>query len=529
VGYQFPLRSARGLGLELILANPSRQAAVRFDLTSRAQLRINREQQLNIDDLIHSRLRAVATVTLVWAVVYLPALGSIAIKGEEGRRILPAIRMLETGNYIVPQVGSNPYYRKPPLVNWLVAASFKFCGVRNEWTARLPSALSVLAVAVAFVTVARATLGARGSIIAAMIWLTNIGIIEKGRLIEIEALYVSLSGLAIIFWLSFFLEKKSPWLMWLPAFVFLGLGLLAKGPTHLLFFYGIVIAVLACFKDWRALFHPAHFVGLVVMVGIAAAWAIPFLNSTTSQVAMDKWSGQYTGRLRSSDFKFSYWIQNVPRGLIYFLPWLLLFPFARFSKLQEQSEQRLARSLSLGIAVPFLAVNLVPGGLPRYSMPAIVPASWLLGMICAGNALQFPRLWMRDARILNKIVAAFVGLGLVIGTIGYPVTAIVLKNRQQVKRAAAEINALVPANETLYAVNPDYQPVFFYVKAPVEYVRDLESLPSDMRYFLVRDKNETKAVAAQKWAPLRARPIARVRDYSKREMVLFKVAPANED
>src|ERR1043165_814053 len=225
---------------------------------------------MNVQHPMNSRLQAVFVVLLVWAIIYLPALGSIAIKGEEGRRILPAVRMLETGNYIVPEVGGNPYYRKPPLVNWLVAASFKLFGVRNEWTARLPSALSVLAVAVAFVTVARATLGVRGSIIAAMIWLTNIGIIEKGRLIEIEALYVSLCGLAIIFWLSFFLERKSPWLMWLPASVFLGLGLLAKGPTHLLFFYGIVIAVLACFKDWRVLFHPAHFLGLFVMVGIAA-------------------------------------------------------------------------------------------------------------------------------------------------------------------------------------------------------------------------------------------------------------------
>src|SRR5258708_21779327 len=129
----------------------------------------------------------------------------MAIKGEEGRRILPAVRVLETGNYIVPQVGSNPYYRKPPLVNWLVAASFKFFGVRNEWTARLPSALSVLAVAIAFVTVGCASLGVRGSIIAALIWLTNIGIIEKGRLIGIEALDVSLFGLAIIFLLTFLL------------------------------------------------------------------------------------------------------------------------------------------------------------------------------------------------------------------------------------------------------------------------------------------------------------------------------------
>jgi len=70
--------------------NRSRQAAVRFDLTFGAQLRIkSRATILIIEDLVNSRLRAVATVMLVWAVIYLPALGSIAIKGEEGRRILP--------------------------------------------------------------------------------------------------------------------------------------------------------------------------------------------------------------------------------------------------------------------------------------------------------------------------------------------------------------------------------------------------------------------------------------------------------
>src|SRR5438067_9146740 len=220
------------------------------------------------------RLRPVLVVLLVWAVIYLPALGSLAIKGEEGRRILPAIGMLKSGNYIVPEVGGNPYFRKPPLVNWLVAASFRIFGVRNEWTARLPSAVAVLAVAIAFVTVARASLGSRGSIVAALIWMTNIGMIEKGRLIEIEALYVSLCGLAIIFWLSFFLQKKSPWLIWVPASVFLGLGLLAKGPAHLVFFYGVVLAVVAYAKDWRLIFHPAHLIALVIILGIAAAWAI---------------------------------------------------------------------------------------------------------------------------------------------------------------------------------------------------------------------------------------------------------------
>ena len=465
---------------------------------------------------------------LAWAVIYLPALGSIAIKGEEGRRILPAVRMLETGNYIVPQVGSNPYYRKPPLINWLVAASFETFGVRNEWTARLPSVVFVLAVAIAFVTVARASLTPKGSMLAALIWMTNIGIIEKGRLIEIEALYVSLCGLAIIFWLSFFLQKKSPWLIWLPASVFLGLGLLAKGPTHLVFFYGIVVAVLAYSKDWRLLVHPAHFLALAVMLGIAAAWAIPFVHMATSEVAMGKWSAQYTGRLKGIDFKFFSWIQNIPRGLIYFLPWLLLFPFARLSNFNNETQRRLAWALSWGIAVPFVAVSLVPGAVARYSMPSIAPASWLLGMICVGDALQWPGRTAKE-RTWTNIVALFVGLGLMIGAIGYPVTAMVLRNRQQVKKAAAEINERVPTNEILYAVNPDYQPVFFYVKAPVRYVSYVKNLPHNAHYFLVRVEDESEALTARKWTPLRARPIARVHDYSKREMVLFKVASDNED
>ncbi len=468
------------------------------------------------------RIPAILIVLLVWATVYLPALGSIAIKGEEGRRILPAIRMLQTGNYVVPEVGGNPYFRKPPLVNWMVAGSFRILGVRNEWTARLPSAALVLAVAIAFVTVARASLGSGASIIAALIWMTNIGMIEKGRLIEIEALYVSLYALAIIFWLSFFVQRKSAWLVWIPACIFLGLGLLAKGPIHLLFFYAIVLAVLWQLKEWRLLIHPAHFVGLVVMLGIFAAWAIPFLNSTTTHVAAVKWSNQFTGRLQGSDFNFASWIQNIPRSLIYFLPWVLLFPFIRFSQLHSDTDKRLARGLAWGIAIPFVTLNLVPGALPRYTMPLIAPASWLLAMGCAGNALHWPwPKWTSDHGIWKKVIALFVGIGVLAGGIGYPVAAVVLKNRQQVKKAADDINALVPPNETLYAVDPEYQPVFFYIKAPLEYVSSVRQVPADAHYFIVRSENENAATTSQRQIHLRAR----VQDYRKRELLLFEVGP----
>jgi hypothetical protein len=237
---------------------------------------------------------------------------------------------------------------------------------------------------------------------------------------------------------------------------------------------------------------------------------------------MGKWSAQYTGRLEGIDFNFFGWIQNIPRSLIYFLPWLLLFPFARFSKFHDQAQLRLAWALSWGTAVPFVAVNLVPGAVARYSMPAIVPASWLLGMICAGNALEWPG-WITRERAWTNVVAAFAGLGLVIGAVGYPVTAVILRNRQQVKRAAAEINALVPTNETLYAVNPDYQPVFFYLNAPVKYASYVRNLPANTHYFVIQSQNEAEATKAQKFAPRRAYVLARIRTHGQRELILFRV------
>src|SRR5437764_2041632 len=173
--------------------------------------------------------RRLHIVLLVWAAIYLPALGSLEIKGEEGRRILPAVTMLQTGNFLVPYVGSEAYFRKPPLVNWLVVALFKLTGVRNEWTARLPSAVAVLAVAIAFVTLGPRSLGSLGSLFAALVWLANFANVEKGRLIEIEALYVSLTALAFIFWIAAYRAEKTDCVCGLRPRFSLGLVCWPKG------------------------------------------------------------------------------------------------------------------------------------------------------------------------------------------------------------------------------------------------------------------------------------------------------------
>ena len=73
-----------------------------------------------------SRATTLFLIIGLWAALYLPFLGSLEIRGEEGKRVMPTVQMLETGNYLVPYLGAYPYLNKPPLLNWLVAAAFGF-------------------------------------------------------------------------------------------------------------------------------------------------------------------------------------------------------------------------------------------------------------------------------------------------------------------------------------------------------------------------------------------------------------------
>ena len=476
------------------------------------------------------RFQALLIVLLVWAAIYLPALGSLEIKGEEGRRILPAVQMIDTGNYVVPKVGSESYLRKPPLINWLVAGSFKIFGQRNEWTARLPSVLCPLAVALVFITVARRSLGPTGSTVAALIWLTSFGMIEKGRLIEIEALYVSLFAIALVCWLSWWEEKRSPWLTWLVPWIFLGLGWLAKGPMHLFFFYAIVVALLWRARELRTIWNIPHLIGLVVMVAIFAAWAIPLVKMTDGAHVAQVWSRQFSGRLAGEGFDFGRWALNIPRSLGYCLPWLFFVPLlrgARFSSDSERSRRiNILHGLSWGIVIPLVITDLIPGSLPRYTMPLLAPFAWLLASILTAETVTWPQ-WLGGKTFSLKDrqrAIALLGIATCACVCIYAVGIVPrLQARQKVKTIAAQIEAVVPVSERLYAVDPDYQPFLFYLRRPIVYVSRVADLPDDARYFLVQPNNEGAAERAQQWLPTSPRRVLSIQDYRGRKVSVFAI------
>ena len=54
----------------------------------------------------------------------------LPLDGEEPRRALVSIEMLESGNYIMPTVFGWPYYNKPPIYNWIL--SFFYGCLRHQ-------------------------------------------------------------------------------------------------------------------------------------------------------------------------------------------------------------------------------------------------------------------------------------------------------------------------------------------------------------------------------------------------------------
>ena len=475
----------------------------------------------SIGALVRSRAASILIVIGLWAATYLPMLGSLELRGEEGKRVMPAVQMVDRGNYLVPCLGAHPYLNKPPMTNWLVAASFRAFGIRNEWTARLPSVISILLAALVFVTVGRASLGAAGSTIAAISWLTTLEVINKGRTIETDAINASFFAIALILWLTFWRQRRSPWLTFTVPWIFLGLGFLTKGPGLLLFIYFIVIAI--CWRSGRLreLVDPAHFVGIAIMLSIFAAWAVPFFRAVRSESLGQVWWHELSAILFGEKGHSENWALNFPRGVAFFLPCILLLAFIRFDKIDNLVERETTRGLFWGSVVPFVIVLLFPGSAPRYVLPLAAPLSWLVGAAVANNAfewrlfrIQFPR----------QAAVCVIAIAIAAEIIVFPIrTAREARGHQVLRPIAEQINAAMPASESLYAIDLRYEPYLFYVHAPVRYVSGMEDLPLNARFFLIDSRVLDKMQSHGRWDLLRPRLLARTNLFRSNDTMLFSV------
>ncbi len=99
-----------------------------------------------------------------------------------------------------------------------------------------------------------------------------------------------------------------------------------------------------------------------------------------------------------------------------------------------------------------------------------------------------------------------------------------LQRREKVRPIAAQLDAAIPPNESLYAVDPDYQPFLFYLRRPIVYVSEVSDLPRG-RALPPGPAGRTKTRPSNRalWAPQQAEPILRIKDYRGRRVILLRV------
>jgi 4-amino-4-deoxy-L-arabinose transferase-like glycosyltransferase len=360
---------------------------------------------------------------LIWAGIYLPGLGSVELKHEEPRRALPAVHMLASGDWLVPRVGEVPYLRKPPLLNWLIAGMFKLTGGRSEWAVRFPSVLATLALALGMVVFGQIWLGRPGGLIAVIFFLTNLAILESGRLAELEAVYIAFTGLAVVIWLAKWYRGITGLRLWTWPGILLALGLLTKGPTHLIFFYGVIIPVLIRGKDIKLLLRPAHGLALLLMLVIFSLWAIPCSFAVGQHNPLGVWQFwiyQITSRASEGEaFRVQTWLLNFPQTLKNFLPWTPLLILLWTSGIErcgteavtEKSDVERFRAQAiffgarLGMVLTCLLMCLLPSGSPRYIYPLFVVPCLLLGQVFVqGKSNRLMHGYLKSWRWINAVL-----------------------------------------------------------------------------------------------------------------------------
>jgi len=416
--------------------------------------------------------QALALITLVWAGLYLPYLGSQELRGEEARRILPGRTMIETGDWVVARIGGEVYNRKPPLINWCIAASFIVTGVENEWTARLPSVLWLLAFSVAALLLLKKRFGIWRAACVPLFFLSTLGMLDKGRMAEIEAMYIAQFGIAFVMWAVWWAEGKK-WLAYVGSGLFLGIAMLAKGPVHLMFWYPILLFALWRARALKELIHPAHLVGVVLTYGIFLPWLLANVSQVgSSEETSGVWWQQLSERVSYVNIDWKSWLEHPFQIVINFLPWSILLIWcwwrltpgkmsdrvrAGFQKVarlpligklfrllpsepavaegelenvrsapREDRWAAVIRGSQFGILLGVGLLLITPEGLPRYTMPLFGPASVLLVDLLGRmprSSIQWAEGYWRKANLL--FVLFFIGMAVIapfgVAMAGYPI------------------------------------------------------------------------------------------------------------
>ncbi len=391
---------------------------------------MDRVKSHNIPNLLVGRISAVIHRSLdlarpvpVWLLL---GLGLLLWGGEMGRRGLwepdearfaQVSREMQVGqHWLVPFRQGEYYAHKPPLIFWLTNLGTVLTGGEIGRVApRLPSLLGALLALWATSRLAGRWFSPRVGWLAVLLLCTSYLFWSKGAFGQIDSLLCGLEMMALYFLYS---SHDSPRGWRVPmAHIFLGLGLLAKGPVGYLvplgaYVTGALWAGERALVRWRALV-----VGGLIALAFPALWlGLVWLQGAPAGYFEELIFKQNIGRALGAFDHVQPFYYFGPYLLLDFLPWTLVFPLS-YRALRAVPGSVGARSRLVGWMLFVILFFSLSSSKRNLYVLLVYPAAAILVAAGAGAWWRMSERWCR--RSAGVLALFFVLLGLALVGVGF--------------------------------------------------------------------------------------------------------------
>jgi 4-amino-4-deoxy-L-arabinose transferase-like glycosyltransferase len=330
---------------------------------------------------------------VLWALgvgaLFLVRLGAAPLFDVDEGAFAEATReLLESGDLGVTTLNGAPRFDKPILVYWLQAVSVSLLGL-GEAPLRLPSALCAWAWCLAVTRFAWTRLGPAIALLAGTVLATSAGVLAIGRASTADALLNLLLALALLdAWRHLETGRRAPLLR---TFLWIGLGLLAKGPVALVVPAAVTLLYCATTRELRRWARAAFDArGWAILLGVAAPWYAYALHrhgtAFVEGFIIRHNLARYTTPLEGHGGSLGYYVLALPLML---LPWSPLLGSV-IGSARALWREPLARYLLLWAVFVLVFFSFSGTKLPHYALYGATPL-FLLVARRAGSAGRVAR------------------------------------------------------------------------------------------------------------------------------------------